>query len=586
VATDIQVTGVFQTATDRDYFQFTAAASGQVELTLTAPAAVGAAWLSPEGQMVTTPTQKWTVVAGQTYVVGVASAAGTIGRYDLNIALRPDTAPPPPRDLGTITQLWQPEVALTGGQAAFQFVASRTGRLTVELLPATTSPATATLRLYDAHGPVASTQGKLPAGQGTSTQGALRLDLDVVAGQSYRVVMESAAPRVGLRLTNLVTFQAGQVEATGTAAADQFVYQGGVGGWLEINNVRYDLSGMTQVSVEASASGDRLLLRGGSPSETFVLTPGTATCRSVTQQFVARGLSEVQVLAQADDEVQLFDSPASDLVLAGPRGVSLITPQSKLTAEGAGRYDVVAQAGGNDTARLIDSPGDDQLLAGPRQATLVAGGVTLRVRGFAQTVVTATAGGYDRAMLDGFGGRDRLLTMARSVALVGTGYGVRLSGIEWIQTASGQDLLRLASLAASPSAAPPSATLPDDHLLVVRQSDLFLSQSAPVVMGGCADDVPSPASHTQLDDEPILPGRPLTTAEQLQELGELPRQTRLRRLQRWLVQLHTDQPPKINLEAVDSVFVATAGRSTLPCGRELDLAAVDYVFQKLGSRPA
>jgi hypothetical protein len=52
------------------------------------------------------------------------------------------------------------------------------------------------------------------------------------------------------------------------------------------------------------------------------------------------------------------------------------------------------------------------------------------------------------------------------------------------------------------------------------------------------------------------------------------------------VQLHTDQPPKINLEAIDSVFVATAGRSTLPCGRELDLAAVDYVFQKLGSRPA
>jgi subtilisin family serine protease len=557
LATEVRLTGTFQTATDRDYFRFTAAASGQVELNLTAPTTVGAAWLSPEGRPDARPRLTLPVEAGQTYVVGVTSAAGTIGRYHLTLALRPDPAPPPAVDLGTITQLWQPDVSLSQGQAAFQLVPSQTGRLTVELLPATAAPAAATLRLSDTAGLVASTHGMLSASAGqkaTATKSALRLDLDVVAGQSYLVQMESSAARVGLRLTNLVTFQDGQVLATGTAGADRFVYQGGADGWLEINAVRYEVGRAARVVIEASGGDDRLQVLGGAESERIVLAPGVATCRSSSRELVARGMREVRVLAQAEDEVRLFDSPASDLVLASPRGVALVMPQAELAAEGAGRYEVVAQAGGNDTVRLVDSPGDDELRAGPRQATLVAGGVTLHVRGFAQTVVTATAGGNDRATLEGFASRDWRSTAPRSVALQGAGYGLRLSGIELVQMAGGQHVLRLALPADIPQDASPTS-----HAWLLCHSECH---SELLVGDGCGSAI-QPAADAAGDPvhPPVAPSDPAARLAPLGALGDTTLKARLRRLEQWLFQLHTGQP------------------------QDVDLAAVDFLFQKLG-RPA
>lgn len=554
----VRVTGVFQSATDRDYFQFTASSSGQVTLHLTAPAAVGAAWLTPEGRWEASPQRTLPVVAGQTYVVGVASGAGTIGRYDVTFTLQTNPAPPPAVDLGTIAQLWQPEVALTDGQAAFQFVASRTGRLTVELLPAATEPAAAALRLYDARGLVASTRGMLPvpAGQAAAlTQSTLRLDLDVVAGQSYLLEMENSAARVGLRLTNLVMFQEGLVVATGTSGSDRFVYQAGADGWLQINDVRYAVGGASRVFVEASAGGDRLLVHGAAQPEVIVLTPGVAACRSSTQELVARGMREVRVLAQAEDAVQLFDSPASDLWLASPRGVQLLTPQEELAAEGAGRYEVVAQAGGNDTARLVDSPGDDRLRVGPRQATLVAGEVTLQVRGFAQTVATATAGGNDQATLEGFPWRDSLVTTGRTVAVWGTGYGVRLSGIERVQTVGGQDVLRMVG----PDSGPLADALPPHELLV--------NPSEPYASGCSACDKRPAGSTADPQSDPIAsPSDPPVSVGSWDALGEQTLQAHLRRLEQGLLQLRSSPPREIELAAVDSLFQKlgrSAGRSDL-----------------------
>lgn len=560
LASEAHVTGVFQTATDRDYFQFTAAASGQVTLSLAAPAAVGVAWLAPDGRLDTRPHWTLPVAAGQTYVVGVTSAAGTIGRWDATLTFTPDAHPPPAIDLGTITQLWQPDVVVASGQAAFRFVASRTGRLTVELLPATAAPAAATVRVVDAQGPVGSLRGILaaPASQDAApSQGTLRLDLDVVAGQSYLVQLESPASRVGLRLTNLVTFEDGLVAAAGTAGADRFVYQGGVDGWLEINDVRYALRGAARVSVEASAGADQLLVRGGAESETFVLAPGMAACRSSAREFLARGMTEVRVQAQADDTVQLSDSPASDLLLASPRGVQFVAPQASLAAEGAGRYELLAQAGGRDMARLVDSPGDDRLWAGPRQATLVAGGVTLRVRGFAQTVVTATAGGYDQATLEGLSGRDQLHTTARATALSGAGYGVRLSGIERVQTATGQDILRLAAAAEFPPDAPSSSPEPQFRQIlplvvadfatgdwpaaaVLGRPGMPPPSTAPSLEGACPDDAWSqPALAVPLRVEP------------------------------WLLPLDTGQPQEVDPVAADLLFqkLARDPDSTEPLAR-------------------
>jgi hypothetical protein len=546
LAREVHVSGVFQTATDRDYFQFTASASGQVELSVTAPASVGAAWLSPEGGLDTRAHLTLPVVAGQTYVVGLASALQTIGRYSLALTLQPDANRPPATDLGTITQLLLPEVALAQGQAAFQFVASRTGRLTVELQAATGAPAAATLRVFDAHGPVATARGALatPAGQdAASAQASLRLDLDVVAGQSYRLEVESTALGAGLRLTNLVTFHEGLVVATGTAGSDRFVYQGGTEGWLKINEVRYELGNVAGVSIEASAGDDSLLVRGGSEAETIVLAPGLATSRSSLRHFMARGMREVRAVAQAEDEVQIFDSPTSDLVLAGPRGVQVMMPQGVLAAEGAGTYDIVAQAGGNDTARLVDSSGDDRLLVGPRKATLRAAGVTLRARGFAQIVVTATAGGNDRATLEGFPSSDQWRTTARAVAVYGPGYGVRLSGIELVQSEGNQEVLR-------PIA--PTRFLGDDP---PAGHEPLVLLSMPIVVGAFAGDEPLAAGALGQSAAPPPSVGDASLGRCSDDAGSQPElEAHLRRLEPWLAQLHAGQPPQIDLAAVDFLF--------------------------------
>lgn len=546
--TEVQLTGILQSASDRDYFQFTAAASGEVELRLTAPPAVGAAWILPDGRLEAGNILTLPVEAGQRYIVGVTSAAQTIGRYTLTLTpARP--LDPPPVDLGILTQWVEPQVPLSGGRAALQFVAGRTGRLTVELWPATGQAIVATLRVDNAQRqPVGSLHGSMsPAPVGSTavqSRPPLRLDLEVVAGQRYVVQVESPASRVGLRLTNLVCLRDGKLWAAGTDREDLFEWQGGPAGWLAINGTRYDLSGITQVSLDASAGHDRLILHGGPEAETFLLGPQRVEVHSRSLVLVAAGMGRVTAQAQPEDEVQLHDSPGSDLLLARPQGVQLVTPQQLLEAEGAGLYRAFSQAGGRDTARLIDSSGDDRLWAGPGWATLAGGGATLDVQGFSQIVVTAIGGGNDRAVLQRSSDQDRFETSRQYVALRGTGYGLRLSGLAEVQLV--RDGQRVARSPQGGAGAGRAAT--EDPAWEIA-GGVEMQANGFELVAGLERTVPG-------RQDPLPPPKPSHAASHpaTHELTFIGCPVLLHGLEPLLVRVHAGKSLATDLEAVDRIF--------------------------------
>jgi hypothetical protein len=138
------VSGTLGSTSDHDYFQFTAAHSGTAKLSLSGPEHLGAAWKHAAGGRFDGNRLTLEVVAGQSYVVGVAGGGSSIGKYAVEMQLVPAAPPAPPErpappvspvpavvDWGTIDQVRMSDVAIRG-DAWFKATAANAGQFTVE----------------------------------------------------------------------------------------------------------------------------------------------------------------------------------------------------------------------------------------------------------------------------------------------------------------------------------------------------------------------------------------------------------------------------------------------------------------------
>jgi subtilisin family serine protease len=134
LSTTLHVSGTIGSTCDRDFFQFVAARSGKATLTLSSSAQLAAAWQPTAGGQLSGNKLTLDVVAGQTYIVGVAGGGTTIGKYavDMQIGATASTPSFTAVNWGTIDQRKIENIAISGGDTWLQVTASRTGQFTAE----------------------------------------------------------------------------------------------------------------------------------------------------------------------------------------------------------------------------------------------------------------------------------------------------------------------------------------------------------------------------------------------------------------------------------------------------------------------
>jgi subtilisin family serine protease len=287
LSTTLNFSGVIGSASDRDYFQFVAAQSGRVTLSLNGSEYLGTSWIAAPGSRIDGSKLTLDVVAGQRYTVGVAAGGVTIGKYNVAVQLTGAAAPSTSaRDLGGIEQTKFRDLALTGNDTWFQVTASRGGRFTTEALFAHTA-GNIDLEIYDSRARLIG----ISRGTGNSE----RVDLDVRAGDKLLVRLRGANENVDLRLTNLVTIIGAQVQIAGTPAADSLRWQAGAQQQIVVNGVSYRVASNSQVRFDGSGGNDAILLAGLKQGDSVTHWPSGVQVVGASYSVTANGIENVQI---------------------------------------------------------------------------------------------------------------------------------------------------------------------------------------------------------------------------------------------------------------------------------------------------
>src|SRR5439155_17115926 len=85
----LHLAGTIGSTTDQDYFQFVAAKSGKATLALTDPQRLAAIWEPMAGGQINGNQLTFNMVAGQSYIVGIAGGGTTIGKYAVDMQFQP-----------------------------------------------------------------------------------------------------------------------------------------------------------------------------------------------------------------------------------------------------------------------------------------------------------------------------------------------------------------------------------------------------------------------------------------------------------------------------------------------------------------
>lgn len=435
----LQVSGIIGSTPDQDFFQFVAGQSGKASLTLSSQAQLAASWQAVAGAQIAGNKLTLDVVAGQSYVVGVAGGGTTIGKYavEMQLAAAPTNRDFTPVDWGTVDQRSIDNVAIRDGDAWYQVTAGHTGRFSAEALYAQ-SRGNIDLELYDA-------QQRL-LGTSSAAGGSQRIDANVAAGDTIFVHVKGVNPNVSFRLTNLVSIGGGSATVFGTSANDAINWNGSQQ-QLTVNGVSYSLAGISQVVLNGGDGNDTLTLNGASgATESINVRPGSAELTAGNFQLTAASFETIQFTGNGSDRATFYDSAGNDRFEASPQAARLSGNGFANSVTGVGWVLAISQAGGNDIAYLSDSAGNDALTASPTRAVLQGTGFVNEARGFADVAVWAAAGGYDTASLTDSAGADQLDASAAYVWLRGTGYSIRTAGFDDITvsaTAGSSDVARL-----------------------------------------------------------------------------------------------------------------------------------------------
>ena len=467
----ISISGTIGSVTDKDFFRFTAAQTGTASLTLQSPTHLAAAWdaTSAPGKL-SGNTLSISVIAGQTYTVGIAGGGATIGKYSATMQLQAASGgtggstgetggsgssggTPQSVNWGTIEQARFNNLNLRTADTWYQLIAARSGTLTVDA-SFNHSRGNVDLEIYD------SQQRLLAASSGTS--GSERIDIGASAGGTFYVRARGINSDVDLRVTNLLSTSGTVINVAGTAAGDTFQWHGDAKQVI-VNGISYSTSAATSIHFDGRGGSDSIILVGASAAETVTLRTGSAELSGGGMHLTAQNVENSNAIGGAGDVAWLHGSAGDDRLNATPTSARLSGSGFDQRADGFSAVVAIA-GGGNDLARLYDSSGNDTLYANPATAILRGNGFSNEARGFAAVEAFATAGGINTAMLGDSLGSDYLDAGPTSVWLRGDGFSITANGFQDLTINSGSGAADFARIVGSAG---------DDTLVVWADSRHF-----------------------------------------------------------------------------------------------------------------
>ncbi len=387
LTTSLQISGTIGRVSDQDFFQFTAGATGKATLTLARSASEGIIWSHAGGAgRVQGEVLSLDVVAGQTYVVGVASGDGSIGKYAIGLQLSPASG------------------GNGGGNGTTSGGGSGTSGPSVVTITGSTATIVGTAAADTIAWHAASPQTITVNGSDYSLAGVTQIRIDAGGGSdTLTLVGGSAAETVRLR--------PGSAELAG----------GGIS-LVAANIERAQFHG---------GAGDHAWLYDSAANDHLEASPAFARLVGGGYENYAAGCGAVTVIATAGgrDTASLKDSAGVDLLDACPSYVWLRGAGYSIRAEGFDDITVLATAGTGDLAGFYGSAGNDFLSIWGSSRSLYAGGVQFRTDGFA-AVYFDGAGGWDQVDFYTNSGRSRLRGRDDRATLADGAFTTELAGAE------------------------------------------------------------------------------------------------------------------------------------------------------------
>jgi len=372
-----------------------------------------------------------------------------------------DTAPESVEDWGSVDLLETASQDVADGSRYF-LQPARDGRLTIEAL-FSQADGDVNLTLLDRQGNVVASSN--------SEDDNERLDVEVLDGEQYELVIEGDNPAVSLRAANLLVEEDDLLSVHGTDGDDIFELTLGDEHLLTVAGIEYSidpaatstiiidgLSGSDQCTLTGTPDDETLLtspmaasfggtgvdvevlsvatltVDGGGGNDTaamydsdgddsFMAMPDYARLRGEGFDNLATGFSEaIAYSGEGNDVAQLFDSEGNDSFAATPEFGQLRGDGFLLRAEAFSTVQVQSTYGGNDVAQLYDSPGDDTFMAIPGQGALYGEGYYNQARSFSTVHAHSTAGGSDTALMYDSPGDDSFVASDLQSALYGDGF--------------------------------------------------------------------------------------------------------------------------------------------------------------------
>jgi len=379
------LSGLIGQLNDADYFQFTAAATGRVSLSVEADYQLDARWdisqlAISEGDAGSTVIS-FDVVGGESYSFGLSTAAG-LGSYTVGVAFE---ASPELVDWGRIEAIRHDAVRLGLHAQSFTLTATRDALLTIEAL-FDASQGDVELELYDSAG------RRIAIGQ-TGEDGQ-RLDVAVERGAEYELRASGHGAVVDFRATNLVQQKGTSIVVHGTAEGDAFQFRSATEHLLSVNGVDYRFSHdeITAFRVYGRGGEDSVVFFAGDDASTVRVQSGWSQLRGDGYSASAFDMESVAVVAEGGDHtVDLYTTAGDDNLVVRPGDVQLQSETFQATITGVRRVRAHGQ-GGNDRVRVYDTDGDDALTAWNDTVRLRGDSFRSELFGFDRVMVFADQG--------------------------------------------------------------------------------------------------------------------------------------------------------------------------------------------------
>jgi subtilisin family serine protease len=411
VGSNVAFAGSVNRISDKDYFTFTAASNGTLNFAASSSYDLATRWevVAVGGgiSVYDTGTLSLSVVAGQTYTIGLTTSAG-VGNYQVTTSVGVNVAALGSVDARTLNN------QSVASENWYSFTAARTGALTLEALYAG-ADGDVDLRVYDANQQLIAT---------SDNAGHERLDLVTLAGQRYYVQLAGSNNNLTLRITNLVNQNGTSLYVYGTAGNDTMTFESGNVHVVTVNGATYRLNAtsLSSFNFDGGLGNDTITLDGHAGADSAVLRVGAASLTSGWYNANATNVEAVTINSRGGgDTARFYDSAGNDTISATPTSATFNGQGFSNTAHGFARVEAQASLG-FDMALFQDSAGIDTFIASPTYAALIGTGYYNLALGFDATQANSISGGHDNATLFDSAGNDVFSSTPSSTIFSGGGF--------------------------------------------------------------------------------------------------------------------------------------------------------------------